>query len=421
MARRALPVHQICVFVVALGFGMSCASSVSSTVTDDRPNARAPLAFTGAAWGSTVKVDPPYVGSGKSAYVSLGCTRQDDKTVTDALPAHQVPELADIGDVSSTISSGSEGASTYTSTGLSTVSGASVQGGRIVVGAINALVTATSDIDGYHAALDLTISILTVDGVEVELTGGEQVIEVPGLAEITVAKQKLKELPQRSKAKVTAVKIELFESGAVVKLGQARAGTDGRAINAVFTGASYGTKVTVADEVTSGRSAVKSFPCVGTSGEDLVKDRDLVKLGPVGKAEDLVSTVNAVQLPLPEATATSTIGHLALVDGRVVIDGVTAVAHVTQNADGTVELDTSGTLITTLTVDGVPVELPEEGGEVVLAGIGTLTYRAVTVLDGGDGVEMIAAQLHEDATDTDVVICRAAATIGGYKPAAPST
>lgn len=393
---------------VTMGGTATAAEAPTST-----PQAQAPFTFGASAWGSTVKVAGPLLNSGKTAFVALGCTQKDNISKENPTASVEIPGVANLGAVVSTVTTKrSQRGEVYTSTGNSSIASASVFAGGIEFGAIETTATTANGPDGYSADVDFNIASLSIGGVEIDLTGDEQVIDVPGIAEIVIADEKTKTLANKATASGTAVKITLVgPGGAVIKLGEARASIDGRIVNGFFTGGAYGTKVTVLDTVESGKTANQPLPCVGTRGNDRTNEVATVDLDGVGVVSGIVSTVNGDQTPRPDATAHNEIADVELLGGLATLEAITTDVHVWEKPNGEIEY-TADASIGSIRVGLLVIPLPTLPGQVViLPGIGELTFMEVTELRGGRGVEVIGARLSLDNGDTDVVLSRSAATI----------
>ncbi len=392
---------------VTMGGTATAAEAPTST-----PQAQAPFTFGASAWGSTVKVAGPLLNSGKTAYVALGCTHRDNISKENPTASVEIPGVADLGAVVSTVTTKrSQQGEVYTSTGHSSIANASVFAGEIEFGAIETTATTANGPDGYSADVDFNIASLSIGGVEVELTGDEQVIDVPGIAEIVIGGEKTKALNRQATASGTAVKITLVgPGGAVIKLGEARASIDGRIVNGFFTGGAYGTTVTVLDTVESGKTANQPLPCVGTQGKDRTNEVATVDLGGVGEASGIISTVNGDQTPRPDATVHNEIADVELLGELATLEAITTDVHVWEKPNGAIEY-TADASIGSIRVGLVVIPLPTVPGQVViLPGVGELTFMEVTELKGGRGVEVIGARVTL-LDGTEVVLSRSAATI----------
>lgn len=376
------------------------------------PQAQAPVTFGASAWGSTVKVAGPLLNSGKSAFVSLGCTQKDNIFRENPTASVEIPGVADLGAVVSTATTDRTSGPTYTSTGHSTIASASVLAGGIEFGAIETIATTSKGPNGYSADVEFDIASLSIGGAEVKLTGNEQVIDVPGIAEIVLNGEKTNVLNRKATASGTAVKITLLgPGGAVIKLGEARASLDGRIVNGFFSGGAYGTTVSVLGTVESGKTANQPLACLGTKGKDKTNEVATLDLDEVGQVNGIVSTVNGDQTPRPDATAHNEIASVELLGGLGTLEAITTDVHVWEKANGEIEY-TADASIGAIRVGFLVIPLPTLPGQVVsLPGIGDLTFMEVTELKGGRGVEVIGARLSLDNGDTDVVLSRSAATI----------
>lgn len=396
---------------LALAVTMGGTATAAEAPTSS-PQAQAPFTFGASAWGSTVKVAGPLLNSGKTAYVALGCTHKDNISKENPTASVEIPGVADLGAVVSTVTTKrSQQGEVYTSTGHSSIANASVFAGEIEFGAIETTATTANGPDGYSADVDFNIASLSIGGVEVELTGDEQVIDVPGIAEIIIGGEKTKVLNRQATASGTAVKITLVgPGGAVIKLGEARASIDGRIVNGFFTGGAYGTTVTVLDTVESGKTANQPLPCVGTQGKDRTNEVATVDLGGVGEASGIISTVNGDQTPRPDATVHNEIADVELLGELATLEAITTDVHVWEKPNGEIEY-TADASIGSIRVGLVVIPLPTLPGQVViLPGVGELTFMEVTELKGGRGVEVIGARVTL-LDGTEVVLSRSAATI----------
>lgn len=392
---------------VTMGGTATAAEAPSSA-----PQAQAPVTFGASAWGSTVKVAGPLLNSGKTAFISLGCTQKDNIFRENPTASVEIPGVADLGAVVSTASTDRTSGPTYTSTGRSTIASASVLAGEIEFGAIETIATTSKGPNGYSADVEFDIASLSIGGAEVELTGNEQVIDVPGVAEIVLNGEKTNVLNRKATARGTAVKITLVgPGGAVIKLGEARASLDGRIVNGFFSGGAYGTTVSVLGTVESGKTANQPLACLGTKGKDKTNEVATLDLDEVGQVNGIVSTVNGDQTPRPDATAHNEIASVELLGGLGTLEAITTDVHVWEKANGEIRY-TADASIGAIRVGFLVIPLPTLPGQVVsLPGIGDLTFMEVTELRGGRGVEVIGARLSLDNGDTDVVLSRSAATI----------
>lgn len=384
---------------------LTAPSASASTATG--VDAGGKVAFSGNAYGSQVKIAGKLANSGKTAYVVIGCTRKVPLTHRNSSVAVDIPGIGNVGAVENeALTRNNDG--TLSAITRTHVADASLLPGLIEVGAIETQARASRASDGFHAETDFSIASLSVGGEEIDVTGEEQVIEIAGVGTLTLGKSKVVERKNSSFASITAVTLKL-DDGTVVRIGHSEAGID-KAVNALFSGGAYGSTVKVADTLTSGRTAYQPIGCVGTKGKDRINEIASVNLGGLGTAQQVRSTVNAQQTPLPEAHAMNEIEDVNLAGGLLKLKGIVASVNVFEDENGDVTYNTNGTKLASIKVAGLNIPVPPPGGSVDLPGLGSLTFFQVNELAGGRGVEVIAVELMlED--DTKIVLGRAAATI----------
>lgn len=393
----------------ALALTVSMAAFTSPTASATAPSsidALAPVGFSGNAFGSQVKSAGDIANSGRTAYVVVGCTRKVGITHTNSSLAVDIPGVGHVGAVETeALTRNTEGV--LSAITRSSADDASLIEGLIGVGKITTEARASLDGDTYLAATEFSIASLTIAGEPIELTGEEQVEEVPGVGTLTIGKSTIRENDNSSYASITALTLEL-EGGSVVRIGHSEAAI-GKAVNATFGGGAYGSTVQAADgTVTSGKTANQPMPCRGTHGIDRINEIASADLPGLGTAEQVRSTVNASQNPLPEAHAMNEIEQVDI-GGVLVLQGIAASVNVFEDADGNVTYNTNGTTLGSITLAGVPIEVPPPGESVELPGVGTLFFYEVTDLNGR-GARVVGVRLV--LTDgSEVVLSSATAKI----------
>jgi hypothetical protein len=381
---------------------------------------RAPVTFGAAAWGSTVRTAGGVVTSGRTALASLGCTNRTGLERANNVAGVDLGELGTVGAVTSTASTTRDG-DRYVARSVSQIAGATLLGGTVELTGIKTVATASKDDTGYHARATTTIAHAVVGGVEIELTGDEQVIDIPGVGKLTIAHSTTVRRSDHSSAVGTGVTLELLGDGAVVKIGNATASTDGRQTDAIFSGLAYTSQVVVGGVVTAGKTAVKKLPCVGTFGQDRSNSTLASDLGSLGTIGVTTSTVNATATPEPDATVTAEVADVSLkVVGiaTITIVGIEAQAHVHEAPDGTVTTDLGDSTVGSIKVKpvGLPAIIipvpaqPNTSIELPL-GLGSIDFMSTRELSGGRGLEVIGIQVHLAPTDTHVTLASASATI----------
>jgi hypothetical protein len=371
----------------------------------------APVGFGGNAFGSQVKIAGPLAHSGKTAYVAIGCTNRTPVTKSNDTLAVDIPTIGHVGAVTTQATTrGNDVSGEWTAKTNASVAGASLLPGLIEIGAVTSQARASYDVDGFHADTKFSIASLSIGGVSIVIDpDGNQVIDVPGVGSLTLGESTVKEKDNSSSAEVDAIVLRIT-GGTVVRVGHSEAHVN-RAVNsAVFKGGAYGSTVEVAGTITSGKTANDPIPCVGTHGNDKVNTVASVDLGGLGDAGAVTSTVNAQQLPLPEAHAKNEIADVSLLAGLVHLQAIKASVNVYEDANGDVTYDTNGTSLGSIKVGIITIPVPPQGGSVVLPGVGTLHFYEVNELAGGRGVEVTAVRIVL-LDSTQIVLGHASATI----------
>ncbi len=405
--------RKLCAAIAALAIsvgGLALVVPAAANAADLGVDGTAPVGFGGNAFGSQVKIAGPLVNSGKTAFVTIGCTNKTPITKSNDSLAVDIPGIGHVGAVTTKATTrGNDTDKVWTVKTNANVADASLLPGLIELGAVTSQARAYKDTDGFHADTKFSIASLTIGGVTIVVDpAGNQVIDLPGIGSLTLGESTVKEGAHSSSASVTAVVLRL-DDGTVVRIAHAQANVDKTAGGAVFTGGAYGSTVRVAGTITSGKTAYQPIPCAGTHGKNRVNQVLGVDLGGLGTADTVTSTVNAQQTPLPEAHAKNEIDKVTLLSG-VTLKGIVAAVNVYEDANGDVTYDTNGTALGSIKIGIVTIQVPPPGGSVVLPGIGTLYFYEVKELAGGRGVAVTAVRIVL-LDSTEIVLGHAQATI----------
>lgn len=396
--------------LAALTLTVSMAALTAPTASATAPpgvDAVAPVGFSGNAFGSQFKSAGDIASSGKTAYVVIGCTRKVPITHANSSLAVDIPGVGHVGAVE-TQALTREDAGGLAAITRSSADDASLIEGTIAVSKITTEARAAKDGNTYSAVTDFAIASLSIGGEPIELTGEEQVIPVAGVGTLTIGRSTTRELENSSFASITALTLQL-DDGSVVRIGHSEAAI-GKAVNATFSGGAYGSTVKAANgTVTSGKTANQPMPCRGTHGNDRVNFVVSANLPGLGAAQEVRSTVNASQNPLPEAHAMNEIEQVDIGAGLLILEGIAASVNVFEDGDGNVTFNTKGTELGSITLSGESVPVPAPGESVDLAGVGTLYFFEVTEL-GDRGARVVAVRLVL-LNDTEVVLSSATAKI----------
>lgn len=408
-----MKIRTVCASIAALAMttgGLVLLAPGSANATELGVDAEAPVGFSGNAFGSRVKIADPLLNSGRTAYVVIGCTNQAPTTKRNSTVAVDIPDIGQVGAVTTKATTrGNHDSDVWTSKTQADIEDASLLPGAIELGAIHSRAKAFYDADGFHASTSFSIASLSIAGEEVAVDPeGNQVIELAGIGTLTLGESSVSTDDNSASARIDAVVLRLLD-GTVIRIGHSAAKVDLARNEAAFVGGAYGTRVKVGQTVTSGKTAWRPIPCVGTRGRDRVNDIVGADLGGLGTAGVVTSTVNAQQRPLPEAHAMNEIDEVTLAS-LVELEGIVAAVNVYEDENGDVTYDTDGTSLGSITVAGVEIAVPPPGDSVELPGVGTLYFYEVNELADGRGVAVTAVRIVL-LDSTEIVLSHAAATI----------
>lgn len=351
------------------------------------------VTFSASAWGSTVTGLSGIVNSGRTASSNVACVARTTWRHTNSLGSVDIPGIAEIGAITSNTRTGNANG-VETALGQSQIAGASLLGGAIEVGAIQTIARAHRQSDTYWGSAQFSIASLTVLGEEIELGTGRQVIDVPGLAQIIVRSQSVRVSDGFVSSAGTAVFVRVLETGAEIRLGEARATVDGQPATSYFEGGAHGTSVRVGGVVQSGPTAVINFPCIGTGGEARTNQVASASLGAVGSAHGITSQVSTEQVPAPRAMASNEISSVTLLGGLAELSGITTSVEVWRNEDGSLGYEPH-VEIGSIIVGGISIDVPTvPGAEVTLPLVGSLHFMNVQEIRNGHGVEVVGVRLN---------------------------
>lgn len=365
----------------------------SSQATSSVDPAADAVTFGASAWGSTVSAAGPVLSSGKSALATLSCTQKVGITKSNDLAAVDVAGLVSVDGVSSQVRTRTVNGQPR-ATSQSKIAGASVLGGQVEVGAITTTAMLRKAANGkYLPSTSFSIASVKIAGKTIKVGTERKVVKIDGVAEVILNDRTHKSYSQSGSAAATAVTVKVLETGAVIRLGEARASLNGLPINNFMAGNAYGTKLTVGNTVKSGATAYLTLPCQGTKGEERTNQVASVNLPGVGTVRGVESTISGTQTPTPRAKATNTIAGVDLLGGLASIEGITTSVEAWRESDGSLAY-TPHAKIGAIKVAGISIDLPSTpGARLTLPGVGELRFMDVKETANGNGVTVVGAKL----------------------------
>lgn len=331
--------------------------------------------FEGNAYSTTtnLNVGPVAAALGNTAYIACPCLGTKGETLINAIDALSA------GDNGAVLKSGAVRATVYTSE--SELTGAvTEQNSASIVGlnALNGLITADGVAAVANTEATLTSNLSNSDGsqfLNLRVNGlpiGANVapnttINLPGIGTVTLKKlSTFNNGIYRSLIVVDMITIDVTTQnsfnlpiGAKIVVGHAYSGFQRRAAAPVVGGLAYATLATqrIGDDLRSrvGQTALQGIPCVGTAGQTLTQK--IVGLGLPPVLSLGTGTTTAFGGPIngtgdAEATLTSTVANVGLLNGLISATSIKAVAQ-TKIVNGVRIRSTAGSQFAGLKVLGI--------------------------------------------------------------------
>jgi hypothetical protein len=399
-----------------------------------------PFAYQGSAYGTRVTLGNPGAGglsSGRTAWSVLGCTklapiRNANGSHVAKLNANSMIEVGAVTSVTSTYRKPKQ--KIFGSRSVNKVASLTLgpeDGPQLTFGALTTRAHAYNDKGRFRAAADIDLADISYrnipDGggsdspltelldaideaddqlVETLIEGsGSQGITIPGLGTIYPAgKHATRTRKNAANASAFGIRVKL-ENGSTANIGRAWARIQTAEPAGVFGGHAYALQATVAEGTLGiGRTPYRNLPCPGTGGKWL---SNTLAEGPQhGQLNARGLLAETYGKPYSDgravARARSSVTHLSLGDGALVVRAVTGQVNVVQNKNGrVVRRNLKGTSFGTITANGEKHELTAPGESLEIEGVAFIKAGVRKNL-GKRGLRVHALQIR--LLDTGVVV-----------------
>lgn len=191
-----------------------------------------------------------------------------------------------------------------------------------------------------------------------------------------------------------------------------------------YSGAAFGTEVSVASTVTSGRSALATLGCTDETGVTHTNSVASVTVPPVLSSGTVTTSAASEQTAAgPASSSSATTEGASLLQGLVAATAVQSVSTTTRD-HSTHKLATSaaGTQFLALTVGGVPISgTPQPNTKIALPGVGYVELNQQTshVFSGRAGLTVIGIHVFVTLSTplapvgTQIIVSEAQSSLGG--------
>jgi len=341
--------------------------------------------YSGKAYGTELAAAAVAIVNAGPSAVSKLCTESTGVTNSNDVAGVSLPNILSTGAIDTSVAS-TAGSNSTASTATSNVTGINVLTGTITADAIKSVSSSISTSGTYSTSSNGTLfTNVNVLGVAISANVAPNTrINLPGLGYV-ILNQQISDVTASS-ARLTVNGVHVFVTTANslnlpvgAELIVAHAESDTLANITLIHGLGYGSSLTAAGILDSGRTAVVTLGCTGTSGQLHQNDVTGVVIPGVLGTGELHTTAQG------SVTATGTMGQVtATVDGTNLLSGLltaTAIKAVANGSDSmaAIDLNSTGSGFVDLSVTGHP-EIganPPPNTKVQIAGLGTLWLHRV--------------------------------------------
>ncbi|MBS45351.1 MAG: hypothetical protein CMH83_19710 [Nocardioides sp.] len=341
------------------------ATSVARAGTLKRVKTR--FALQTAGYGSRVVGSMVPAASDRTALESIGCTTVAGKAKRNYEADTAVPGLGDLYGVETNVWTEAVGqrVSSWSTHEIAKL----VLFDRLEIHGLTSMAHAYWDGSRYRTETSTSIAkILVRNGgqvSELDIPSPNRDLEIPGLVKISLGKTVEKAGSGTARAAASALDVTVYPTETHAVLAQSLARVTGGVKSGVFRGYSTGARAqALADNVQVGRTQLSKMPCQGTRGKTMSSDvarADLRDLG--GVRAVATSQMGDNRVAYAEGFERAKAAKVSLLDGRIEVDLVRAVANVRSEKSGArrVTSDSVGTKVVGLTIDGQSYDV--EAGE----------------------------------------------------------
>lgn len=330
------------------------------------------------------------LASGPTANSVIGCTslaglhRRNDVAGVDLSPLLTAGEVDSQGRTS-------QGDGVVSVMSRNTITNGSLLGGDVRFRGLSSQSQTWHNSSGFHNRVTMDLARLVVDGNRVDLTGGQQTVNVAG-GELTVFQQSSRMQARDASAHGVVLRLVLAD-GTRVQVGSSYSHMTARVFGPM-SGTTWGSQVQVSGgAVRSGRTAFQTMPCPGTRGTVRENTTNGITLPDVIETDAIATHVWGVQTPdLQHGYTQAEIANAQLATLDIALSGIASQANVKRD-DGTFTRDAKGTRLLEFTVAGVDYrDQLTPGVAFAIPGLDTsITYRKVTPIR--NGIEVVAVEI----------------------------
>lgn len=377
--------------------------------------------FGASAYGTNVFVGSTIV-SGKSAFVSLGCTANTNISRSNTVASVSVPNTITTGAVNTTAGT----VPTAANSSADAVS-ANLLVGLITADEIKAASSTSQDSAGLHvSAAGSQFTNLVVAGIPFSNTPAPNtVVSLLGFGSVTLNEQISSITSTAAKLTVNMIHVHItlanilgIKVGTEIIVSDAQSSITLASSPAILDGEAFGSYIAIPPIIVSGQSAPVTLPCLGSKN---VLTNTVLSVNVLGELTTGTVTDTAqgtISPSLATSATTSTVQAINVVSSLVTADTVAASASGSTTDGKTFAFSYDGSSFLNLAVSGHP-EINDNvplNTRVSIAGLGTLWLYRVIQTTNNIEVRMIELSVNQNNSfgipvGTDVRVADASASL----------
>ncbi|WP_139982262.1 choice-of-anchor P family protein [Nocardioides litoris] len=365
---------------------VSAVSGVAAKVAG--PKVRTKFALRTVAYGTRVDGGSLPAGSSATAYDRISCTNQTGRERVNFVADQVIPGLGKAEGIRTRVWTAKKGnrVSAYSMHQIAKLTIGNPSVGALEITGLKSVSEAFNDNGRYGTTFDSEVArIVLKAGTRVvasyPIPSPKRALTIPGLLRIALGTAERRTGPRSADVFGNALEITVLPTGTKARVAQTNARIAGGIEQGVFNGYSAGVEArALADNTRVGRQPLNPLPC---RGSDLRVERVAgVNLGSLGGLRGVAATAQGTNRPrVARGTVTGSVAQASLLDGRVRIEGIKAVATA-QRKDGKLTRSSEGSTVLDVTIDGRKFSFPALG-KITIPGLVELDDEVVEKTQNG--------------------------------------
>jgi len=373
--------------------------------------------LAGGGYGTRIEGGDLPASSGRTAHKVIGCTNELGLKRQNSLAGVTIPGLGEVGAITTTNRTRRYKSGRVASITQQRIAGITLANnafGKLELGAISTRAEAYHD-PRTGFGTDISTNLLSLwftpkggkrTGFDVPLPG--QPVSIPGLGRVSIGNKESVVNKSRAVARADALEVYIAPTKTRIRVAHSSAKIFSEIRTGLFRGRAGTLEAkALAGLLDIGRTQNIVMPCSGTGGK--VKQDSVLDVDVPGVLE--VSVGGSRQMGKQNARRAwgyeeSSLARVALGGDLLVIDGIKASVRATrlrsQKPTSRTKVDTSGTTVGSITLNGQKLRLPKDIPSIEIPGLPLLSVKFNVVERGKWGAKAIAVQLRVLDVDSEI-------------------